>query len=115
MAKRFDKSVASSGLAQLRQFLLYKGRLCGRVVELVESKNTAKTCSNCDALTGPSGLSHLSVRHWVCTRCGASHDRDMNAAINRLKAGVRYTFEKKVGKNKIKLTQLKKTRQAPAA
>ncbi|MFZ9596636.1 MAG: RNA-guided endonuclease InsQ/TnpB family protein [Bdellovibrionia bacterium] len=115
MAKRFGKSVASSGLAQLRQFILYKGRSCGRVVELVESKNTTRTCSSCDALTGPSGLSKLNVRHWVCTSCGACHDRDINAAINILKAGVRYTLEKKVGKNKIKLTQLKKTKHAPAA
>ncbi|MFZ9595833.1 MAG: zinc ribbon domain-containing protein [Bdellovibrionia bacterium] len=70
-------------------------------------KQEGKTWSTCDALSGPSELSKLNVRHWVCTSCGASHDRDINAAINRLKAGVRYTLEKKVGKNKIKLTQLK--------
>lgn len=115
MANRFGKSVASSGIAQLRQFVLYKGRSCGRVVELVESKNTTKTCSDCGALTGPTGLSKLNVRQWVCTSCGASHDRDVNAAINILKAGVRYTLENKVGKKKIKLTKLKKTKLATAA
>lgn len=115
MANRFGKSVASSGIAQLRQFTLYKGRSCGRVVELIESKNTTKTCSDCEALTGPTGLSRLNVRHWVCASCGASHDRDVNAAKNILRAGVRYTLENKVSKNKIKLTKLKKTKLATAA
>ncbi|MDY7017856.1 MAG: zinc ribbon domain-containing protein, partial [Nitrospirota bacterium] len=40
---------------------------------------SSKICSACgfknDALT-------LSVRSWTCLSCGASHDRDVNAAIN---------------------------------
>ena len=111
IAVRFGKSVASAGISQLRQFTLYKGRSVGRVVELVESKNTTKTCSECEALTGPTGLSMLNVRLWECTSCGASHDRDVNAAKNILRVGVRYTLDNKVSK----LTKLKKTKPASAA
>jgi putative transposase len=35
-----------------------------------------------DALT-------LSDRQWICQACGASHDRDMNAAINLKNEGMR--------------------------
>ena len=92
-ARLFGKSVQSAGIAQLRQFILYKGRSVGRRVELVESRNTTLTCSSCGALTGPTGLSGLNVRDWECLACGAWHDRDVNAAHNILNLGVRYTLE----------------------
>ncbi|WP_419629469.1 zinc ribbon domain-containing protein [Thiolapillus sp.] len=27
------------------------------------------------------------MRHWICSECGAEHDRDINAALNILAAG----------------------------
>ena len=97
---RFGKSVASAGISQLRQFILYKGNSCGRVVKLVESKYTTKTCSGCGSLTGPTGLDMLNVRDWVCADCGISHDRDVNAARNILRLGQRYCLDmqKKTGR-----------------
>ena len=41
----------------------------------------------CGALSGPKGLSMLVVRTWMCTECGGTHDRDVNAARNILFAG----------------------------
>ena len=93
-ARRFGKSVASSGLGQLRNFIIYKGSSCGRKVELVASKFTTQTCSSCGTLTGPQGWSGLNIRSWVCAACGAAHDRDVNAAINVLKTGARYALDK---------------------
>lgn len=93
IAKKFGKSVASSGHGQLQMMLSYKCRLDGRKYIEVASKNSTRTCSACGALTGPIGLAGLSVRQWVCTECGTLHDRDVNAAINTLIVGVGTTHE----------------------
>lgn len=87
IARRFGKSVSSSGHYQLRQMLAYKCRAGGRQYVEVNPKNSTRTCSACRALTGPTGYAGLSVRHWTCSACGAAHDRDVNAAINTLAAG----------------------------
>jgi hypothetical protein len=47
-------------------------------------KDVTRACSNCGALTGPTGLDMLAVRTWVCSGCGGTHDRDVNAARNIL-------------------------------
>jgi len=80
MAKRFGKSVSEAGLADLINKIIYKGKVCGRVIKPINSKFTTMTCSNCGALTGPTGLSGLAVRHWICSACGAQHDRDVNSS-----------------------------------
>jgi hypothetical protein len=59
----------------------------GRCVLIVDERNTTRTCSSCKALTGPAGLDMLVVRTWVCSVCGDTHDRDVNAARNILSAG----------------------------
>src|ERR1700730_6501099 len=53
-----------------------------RTFEVVSEKNTSVTCSTCGAFSGPRGANGLTVRLWVCSDCGESHDRDVNAARN---------------------------------
>jgi len=93
MAKRFGKSIAEASLSALLWKLDYKCRTGGRRLEPVNSKYTTMTCSVCGALTGPSGLSGLAVRQWDCA-CGAHHDRDINAAMNILHAGLGASHER---------------------
>lgn len=96
IAKRFGKSVASSGHHQLRRMLSYKSKCrtdgLGVYVE-VDPRNSTKTCSVCGALSGPTGWAGLKVRQWTCAQCGAEHDRDVNAAINTLIAGAGLVHE----------------------
>jgi transposase len=97
IAKRFGKSVASSGHRQIRQMFSYKSKCrtdgLGVYVE-PESKNSTKTCSACGALTGPTGLAGLKVRQWRCD-CGSLNDRDVNAAINTLHAALGGSVERR--------------------
>jgi putative transposase len=84
---RMAKSVLDAGWGILKTQLQYKGQQAGRCVSIVSERNTTRTCSTCKALTGPKGLSMLAVRIWVCSACGDTHDRDVNAARNILSAG----------------------------
>jgi putative transposase len=88
IAHNFGKSVSSSGHYQLRQMLMYKSSFCGTRYVEVESRNSTKSCCVCGSLTGPSGISGLAVREWVCGACGAFHDRDINSAVNTLISGL---------------------------
>jgi transposase len=87
IAKKFGKSVSSSGHNQLRKMLSYKSNSCGRKYIEIPSKNSTRMCSACGSLSGPSGLAQLSVRLWNCA-CGAQNDRDINSAVNVLNAAV---------------------------
>jgi putative transposase len=93
ISKRFGKSVASSSHGQLRRMLECKSRAGGTQYIEVNPANSTKTCSACWCLSGPTGWKGLSVRQWTCAECGASHDRDVNAAINTLIAGAGSVLE----------------------
>jgi putative transposase len=84
---RMAKSVLDAGWGMLKAQLKYKGEYAGRCVLIVNERNTTRTCSSCKALTGPAGLDRLVVRRWKCSKCGDTHDRDVNAARNILAAG----------------------------
>ena len=84
---RMAKSVLDAGWGMLKTQLQYKGQQAGRSVIIVTERDSTRPCSNCKALSGPTGLDMLVVRTWVCSACGVTHDRDVNAARNILSAG----------------------------
>jgi len=80
----FAKSTYDAAWHSVRFQLRYKAnRLAGVCVSGREQWSSV-TCSDCGARTGPSGLRTLGVREWVCTHCGVTHNRDVNAAKNIL-------------------------------
>jgi len=97
MAKRFGKSVSEAALNQLIGMMNYKGRIGGRKIVPINSFRTTMTCSTCGALTGPTGFAGLKVRYWVCSACGAHHDRDINSAKVVFNIGVGTTHERRLG------------------
>ncbi|MDT0618588.1 transposase [Salinisphaera sp. P385] len=82
-------SIADAAWTELRRQLTYKAAWGGREVVVIDRwAPTSKTCSGCGhRMTAMP----LSTRHWACLACGATHDRDVNAAINiqRLATGGR--------------------------
>lgn len=81
---RVAKSLYDASHSALKTMLSYKGISHGTVVEIVSERFSTVTCSACTKHTGPRGVKQLGVRQWVCSECGASHDRDVNAARNIL-------------------------------
>jgi putative transposase len=82
---RVAKAMFDCGLGMLKNFLAYKSQQAARSFSIVSEKNTSVTCSSCGCRSGPRGVNGLTVRHWVCVRCGEGHDRDVNAARNILR------------------------------
>lgn len=87
---RMAKSVHDASWWGFKQMLSYKAiRHGGRMLEVSE-RLTTQTCSSCGALPPerPRGIAGLGIREWTCGGCGATHDRDVNAARNILRLGL---------------------------
>ena len=56
---------------------------------------STRTCNECGHVNGPMPL---DVRTFVCEECGYEVDRDLGAAINILREGLRILEERKAGK-----------------
>ncbi|WP_156249718.1 RNA-guided endonuclease InsQ/TnpB family protein [Lentzea aerocolonigenes] len=85
---RLARAINDAGWRQFRQQLQYKADWYGREVIVVDRWfPSSKLCSVCGAL---AAAMPLHVRTWTCG-CGATHDRDVNAARNILAAGLAVT------------------------
>jgi putative transposase len=74
------RAIADMGFGELRRQLEYKARWRGGQLVVVDRwYPSSKTCSCCGNRIEVLGLAQ---RQWDCASCGASHDRDINAAVN---------------------------------
>ena len=87
---KMAKSTLDAGWSTLKTMLEYKSHQAGIVFEVVNENYTTQTCSCCGAIpaSSPKGRAGLRIREWVCSDCGAQHDRDVNAAKNILARGL---------------------------
>ena len=84
---KLSKSMSDCSWSTFVNMLQYKADWYGRVISKIDTfYPSSKLCSECgfklDNLT-------LGVREWTCSNCGTTHDRDINAANNILKEGLR--------------------------
>lgn len=81
--RKLSRAIGEQGWRQFRDMLEYKCEWGGRKLEIVSRwLPSSKTCSCC----GEKTTLMLKDRSWTCA-CGATHDRDVNAAQNILAAG----------------------------
>ena len=83
---KLAQAISDVSWGELLRQLEYKAAWYGREILVIDRYfASSKTCSACqhklDELT-------LNVRKWKCPNCGTVHDRDHNAAINILQAGL---------------------------
>ncbi len=86
MKRLWGRKVSDLAFYQFVQILKYKCQKHKREFRQVgQWTATTKPCSDCgfhnETLT-------LNDRQWICPECSSHHDRDINAAINILRAGM---------------------------
>jgi transposase len=87
---RVAKSVHDAGWGMFLSMLEYKAARRHRTFgKIGRFEPTSQMCSACGVKDGPKPL---SVREWTCAGCGTVHDRDVNAARNRVALGRRDTL-----------------------
>jgi len=92
------KSISDAAWSQFRECLTSKAASADREIHAVDPAYTSQDCSAC----GYRAKKKLSERWHLCPMCGASLDRDTNAAINIInRCGTtqrgRYTVPEAVG------------------
>ncbi len=84
---KMAKSTFDNSWGAYKTYLEYKTIRFGKVMKVVNESWTSKTCYVCNNIADFGGLSGLSIREWVCSKCLTVHDRDVNAAKNILRIG----------------------------
>ena len=90
MVKNHHLAKATSDVSwyELTRQLEYKAKWNGRkYIKIDTFYASSQLCSVC-GYQNPD-TKDLSVRTWICPKCGAEHDRDINAAKNILTEGLR--------------------------
>jgi putative transposase len=78
------KAISDHAWGMLTRNTISKAASAGKIVVLVDPRNTSQRCSNCGAKVPKD----LSVRVHVCPHCGLVMCRDRNAALNILADGL---------------------------
>ena len=87
-ALKFGKSVNDNGWGMFTRMLEYKCEWFGKTfIRIDKFESTSQKCHCCGYKNAET--KNLSVRRWRCPKCGAEHDRDINAAINIREIGKR--------------------------
>lgn len=84
--KNINRTIAEVSLYEVVRQLEYKCLFYDKTFVKVDKYfPSSQLCSCCGEKN--KEIKNLKIREWTCSKCGASHHRDVNAAINILKEG----------------------------
>ena len=95
---KLAKSIGDVSWSIFTSMLEYKCKWYGRcLVKVSTCYPSSKTCSNCGYHYDKEDFNgkewNLGIREWSCPKCGTKHDRDLNAAENIKREGLRLLSE----------------------
>ena len=83
---KLANSISDASWSELVRQLEYKSEWYGReLVKIDRWFPSSKRCSNCGHIVEKMPL---NIRQWECPECSSNHDRDVNASLNILAAGL---------------------------
>ena len=86
LAHKLARAISDANWGELVRQLTYKAEWYGReLIKIDRWFPSSKRCSNCGYIAEKMTL---NIREWNCPKCGVCHDRDINASVNILAAGL---------------------------
>ncbi|MDY7002575.1 MAG: RNA-guided endonuclease TnpB family protein [Cyanobacteriota bacterium] len=83
---KLARAISDANWGELVRQLEYKAQWYGReLIKIDRYFPSSKRCSNCGHIVEKLPL---NIREWDCPECATHHDRDFNASINILAAGL---------------------------
>ncbi len=83
---KLARAISDANWGELVRQLSYKAEWYGReLIKIDRWFPSSKRCFNCGHIVEKMAL---NIREWGCPQCGTHHDRDINASLNILAAGL---------------------------